>query len=416
MINLRQGCRRSHSNYGYDGRIGSHVKRIILSLFLVCFGANPLLSAAMPPAEKLPIVYHPNYDISLGWAVDWIASWLHPFDTHKYSKTYNYLVKNVGVKENQFHTPKMATQEDLLLVHTQEYLDSLNNPSNVAVIAEVGPLRFLANWIIQSCILDPMKYGTGGTILGCELALKHGWAINLSGGYHHAKPNNGEGFCFFNDIAIAIYKLRQKLKQENPDFNESQFKILIVDLDAHQGNGHEIIFLRDPNVFILDIYNQWKYPRDLAAKRGINFDCPVDSGIGDDEYLGRLREILPRAIKESKPNLIIYNAGTDILKGDNVGSMGVSAQGIITRDEFVFRTARKNGIPTLMILSGGYTPQSAEIISHSIENLLTNVIGASFEKPVEAAPDGSCCSSEPSKRKKADSQQPPSSRKKKVRK
>ena len=221
------------------------------------------------------------------------------------------------------------------------------------------------NPILQKQLLVPKKYATGGTILGCELALEQGWAINLSGGYHHAKADSGGGFCFFADVPIAV----KKLWEEKPDLS-----VMIVDLDAHQGNGNAAIFGDDPRVSIFDVFNGHIYPGDYVAAQYVEYNHPVKMYIGDGEYLGLLKMELPAAIDESAPGLVIYNAGTDILKGDMLGGMSITAEGIVKRDEIVFRCAVERKIPILMLLSGGYTRRSAKIIGRSIENILINVL------------------------------------------
>ncbi len=222
------------------------------------------------------------------------------------------------------------------------------------------------NPILQKNVLVPKKYATGGTILGCELALEHGWAINLSGGYHHAKADSGGGFCFFADVPIAVKKLWEK----RPDL-----PVMIIDLDAHQGNGNAAIFKDDKRVSIFDVFNGHIYPGDYEAAQYVEYNHPVKMYIGDGEYLGLLKMELPAAIDESAPKLVIYNAGTDVLKGDMLGGMSITADGIIARDELVFKCALERKIPILMLLSGGYTRKSAKIIGRSIENILINVLG-----------------------------------------
>lgn len=329
---------------------------IILSLF---GGSSP---GEEKKPDKLPIVYSKHYDITL-----FGLQRLHPFDTEKYGKVYRYLVDKAGVDKNKFYTPGIVSEEDLLSVHTQEYLSSLNHSTNIARIAELGILSVVPNAILQSRVLNPMKYATGGTMLGCELAIEYGCAINLSGGYHHAKADSGGGFCFFADIPIAVYKLFKK----NPHLS-----VMIIDLDAHQGNGYESVLKDDPRVHIFDVYNEQIYPQDSAAKKYIKFDYPVKAYIKDKEYLSLIEKEIGGAIVKSKPDIIIYNAGTDILEGDPLGCMSISEDGIIKRDEIVFKSALKNNVPILMVLSGGYTRKSAIVIGRSIENILRNVIPA----------------------------------------
>lgn len=315
--------------------------------------------------NKLPVIYSPHYNITL-----FGLEKLHSFDTQKYGRVFKFLQDKMGLKKRQFYEPAMATEEELLLVHTREYLQSLSCSKNIAGIAELGLLAFFPNFILQNRILRPMKYGTGGTILGCDLALKYGWAINLSGGYHHAQSDKGGGFCFYSDVPIAVHALWKK----------KNINILIIDLDAHQGNGFESVFKNDQRVYILDMYNSMIYPMDREAKKYIDCEIPVSSFIKEREYLKILEEKVPFAINRSSCDLIIYNAGTDIFKDDPLGKMNITMQGIMKRDEIVFRQALQRKIPILMVLSGGYTGMSSVIIAGSIENLLTNVIGVAKVK------------------------------------
>ena len=310
---------------------------------------------------RLPIIFSPRYDIRvLG------IEKLHPFDSEKYGKVHRHLVEQVGIDEGAFYLPEPVTDEELLKVHTSSYLESLSKSANIALIAEVMIAALVPNAILQKHLLEPIRYGTGGTILGCALAREQGWAINLSGGYHHAKADSGGGFCFFADVPLAVAKMRE---------TRPRGKVLIVDLDAHQGNGNASIFRDDPRVDIFDVFNRSIYPGDYEAARHVRYNHPVGMFIGDKEYLGLLERELPPAVDESAPELIFYNAGTDVLAGDPLGGMSITVGGILRRDGFVFRTALDRKIPIVMLLSGGYTRKSAGVIGRSIKNLLKNVIG-----------------------------------------
>ena len=310
---------------------------------------------------KLPIIFSPRYDIRvLG------IEKLHPFDSEKYGKVHRYLMETVGIDEGAFFLPDPVSEEELLTVHTPEYLHSLKKSPTIAMISEVMMAAFVPNDVLQKHLLMPMRVATGGTILGCRLAIERGWSINLSGGYHHAKASSGGGFCFFADVPIAV----RKTWEENP-----ARKVLIVDLDAHQGNGNASIFRNEPRVDIFDIFNASIYPGDSEAAQHVKYGRPVKMSVGDGEYLGLLKRELPSAIEESSPGLIIYNAGTDVLAGDPLGGMNISSEGIIQRDGIVFRCAVDRKIPILMLLSGGYTRNSAGVIGRSIENVLINIIG-----------------------------------------
>ncbi len=309
---------------------------------------------------KVPFVFHPHYDISFAGLEK-----LHPFDTKKYSKIAQYLIKNLKLSKDQFYTPIMISDEDMLLVHTKEYSNSLQSSWKLGLIADMPLLGLLPNKVVQKALLNPVKLATGGTVLATQLALEYGWAINLSGGYHHAKaaePVLG-GFCIINDICIAT----KKILLQHPEF-----RILIVDLDAHQGNGIEDILKNEPNVAIFDMFNALTWPGDYACQERINFRFPLKSRTDDKEYLRILSNALPCAIDSVKPDLIIYNAGTDIYEKDPIGALSVSKQGIIDRDQFVFEQAIHRNIPIVMTLSGGYHADSHAIVSESIENLWYN--------------------------------------------
>lgn len=327
---------------------------LLLPIFFVCLATMPYQEVS----REIPLIFHKKYDISF-----FGIEKFHPFDTKKYSKVFNNVTEALKIKPAQCYTPDRITDEELLMVHTKTYLDSLNSSSTIAYIAEIPFLSYVPNFLLRWCLLEPMRYATYGTVKGAELALQYGWAINLSGGYHHAKSDSGGGFCFYADIPLAINNLRKI----NPNLS-----VMIIDLDAHQGNGHEAICKNDPNVYIFDVYNQDIYPRDEHVKQYIDFHHPVSSGIKDDAYLSLLECTLPEAINKVQPDLIIYNAGTDIYEQDPLGGMKITANGIIKRDALVFRLA--NNIPILMVLSGGYHIASADFISKSVVNILQNII------------------------------------------
>ena len=206
-----------------------------------------------------------------------------------------------------------------------------------------------------------MRWATKGTIIAAAEALKCGIAVNFSGGYHHASKENGEGFCLYSDIAISIGILRKSKKLLKED------QILIIDLDAHQGNGLERIFIADQDVKILDMYNQDIYPKDSLAKKRIDCDIPLDSGTSDQKYLAKLEKYLTRFLENSSnPKIAFYNAGSDVYQFDSLGQLSISAKGIFERDKFVFDILTNANIPWVMVLSGGYTKESYKLIAQSI--------------------------------------------------
>ena len=303
---------------------------------------------------NIPIVYSPNYNIEFFGLEEF-----HPFDSKKYGRIYEFL-KDHSVETNSFIVGKKADDEILLQHHTQSYLDSLNSSWELARITELGFLRFFPTKLARNIVLEPMLYQTGGSIMAAKAALERGWAINLGGGFHHASSENGEGFCALADISLIIKYLRREGLIK---------KAMIIDLDAHQGNGHERDFLEDNNVYIFDIYNKDVYPREHAVKHAINKKVELPIYAGNKLYNSNFIPAIKQAFSEFKPDIIIYVAGTDILDSDPLGGLGVSAKGVIERDELVFKYAFENKIPIVMLLSGGYQKSNAYIITKSIMNL-----------------------------------------------
>lgn len=187
---------------------------------------------------------------------------------------------------------------------------------NAAKISEIPFLIFVPNVIVQRCYLKKMRYQTGGSILASKLALQNGWSINLGGGFHHCSSSNGGGFCAYADISLIVHKLVVEERQLN--------KVMIVDLDAHQGNGHERDFLKNKNVFIFDMYNAFIYPRDHIAKNGIDVAVELKPHTNDESYLAKLRKFLDLSLTKFQPDMIVYNAGTDVLLGDPLGMLDIT--------------------------------------------------------------------------------------------
>ncbi|KAK1799642.1 hypothetical protein P4O66_006176, partial [Electrophorus voltai] len=304
-----------------------------------------------------------------------------------------------------------ASEEDLLVVHTRRYLSRLKWSLVVATITEIPPLIFLPNFLVQRKVLRPLRTQTGGTIMAGKLAMDRGWAINVGGGFHHCSSDKGGGFCAYADITLTIKFLFERV--------EGVSRATIIDLDAHQiwaalsfsetadllgcshtsislhgmfqkrkkknpvsagslganallmpeGNGHERDFLDDRRVYIMDAYNRYIYPGDGYAKRAIRRKVELDWGTEDIEYLQKVELHSEGALNEIRPDIVVYNAGTDILDGDPLGGLAISPQGIVKRDEIVFKAARSRGIPILMVTSGGYQKKTARVIADSILNL-----------------------------------------------
>ena len=240
------------------------------------------------------------------------------------------------------------------------YVFKLISPCYVNSLFDV-PVFFFSSWFIRWRFLDPMLAATDGTIAAAYMAIQNGWAINLGGGAHHASFNRGGGFCVYPDLTFAIHYVRKYMGIK---------KVMIVDLDAHQGNGHGRDFIGDKNTFIVDCYNPTIYPGDEYAKQAIQLEILVGVEDTDESYLSKIEKI-EQSIESFEPELIVYNAGTDILEGDSLSKMRITPGGIMRRDEFIFRLARERfQIPILMVLSGGFEKKNAQCVSDSLVNLV----------------------------------------------
>ncbi|KAK4745547.1 hypothetical protein SAY87_011859 [Trapa incisa] len=307
------------------------------------------------PSNKVPLIYSSTYDITfLG------IEKMHPFDSSKWGRICQFLISEGVLEKRQIVEPLEASSDDLCVVHSESYLNGLKWSGKVALIIEVPPVALIPNFIVQKKLLHPFRKQVGGTILAAKLAKERGWAINVGGGFHHCSAESGGGFCAYADISLCIHFAFIRL-----DIS----RVMIIDLDAHQGNGHETDFSHDRRVYILDMFNPQIYPQDYEARRYIDQKVEVMSGTTTDDYLRKLDDALEVAARAFNPELIVYNAGTDILDGDPLGLLKISPSGIAIRDEKVFLFARDRNIPIIMLTSGGYMKSSARIIADSISNL-----------------------------------------------
>jgi histone deacetylase 11 len=307
------------------------------------------------------IVYSRRYNIGF-----YGLERLHPFDSRKYGRAWRAIRSALGASAKKLlrSVDRPVSREELLLVHSPEYLDQLRDPAMVARVLELPVVSRLPGWLVDRHVLSPMRWATRGTILAAEAALQEGLVINLGGGFHHAKPGSGEGFCAYADAAIAIRSLRERKLLAETD------RVIHIDTDAHQGNGVSHTFLGDNRVFLFDIFHGSIYPYgDVAAKGRIDCAIPVTSRCTESEYQGLLERHLPGfldSVGRSKIGLAIYNAGTDVFAGDPLGRLNLSAAAILKRDLYVVGELRRRGLPTVMLLSGGYTRQSYRLVADSV--------------------------------------------------
>lgn len=305
---------------------------------------------------KTKLVYSPRYNFGLMGLEK-----LHPFDAKKFSRTWHSLESEWRGQLSDYavDVPEPISDEQLLRVHSSAYLNSLHSNKNITKVVEISAIHFLPNLMLQKGLITPARFATAGTLEAARLALTGCMAMNIGGGFHHAFADHGEGFCFFADAALAIETLRAEDKL-SPTSN-----IVMIDLDAHRGNGFTSFYEDDKHVGIFDLYNMQVYP---GLKEGDPEDfpwiIPMRAGLGSSEYLQLVEAELPRFLDHwQQPALAFYNAGTDVLSTDKLGALNVSYDAVKTRDRFVVDLLRKKSIPTVTMTSGGYSKESYQLIA-----------------------------------------------------
>ncbi len=284
----------------------------------------------------LKIAYHPCYEHPLKKG--------HRFPMEKYDLLPRQLIHEGTCELDNFFEPDLVGKEDVIRVHSKAYYDKLIS-LNLSRSEERATGFPLSHQLVERELRI-----TQGTIEASKYALKYGFAMNIAGGTHHAYSNRGEAFCLLNDQAVgAAYLLHHKLVN----------KVLIVDLDVHQGNGTAEIFKNEPKVFTFSMHGASNYP---FEKETSDLDIPLKDHTNNDEYLAILKETLPQLITSHQPDFIYYLSGVDILASDKLGKLGCTLQGCKERDNFVLQLAHSKNIPVMCSMGGGYSPDIKTII------------------------------------------------------
>ena len=261
----------------------------------------------------------------------------HRFPMLKYELMPGQLLHEGTITEENIFAPQLCSSETVLLTHEEAYLNKLIHQHLSA--REQRVIGFPQSPALTQRELIIAQ----GTIDGCMYAMENGVAMNIAGGTHHAFKNRGEGFCMLNDQAIASnYLLNNNLAK----------KILIIDLDVHQGNGTAKLFEHEPNVFTFSMHGKNNYP---FHKEKSDLDVELLDGTNDEIYLQLLRDTLPALIEKVQPDMAFYLAGVDILETDKFGKLKVTMNGCKQRDEFVFTQLKQNNIPCQTSMGGGYS-------------------------------------------------------------
>jgi len=273
------------------------------------------------------IVYSDQYDLNLGD---------HVFPSVKYKLTKQRLLADAVARSEDFVQPEPATDEDVALVHHREYIRKLKEGK----LSHVEILRLEIPYSPE--LVRAVWLAAGGSILAGRVALEDGVAVNLGGGFHHAFPDHGEGFCVLHDVAIAIRRLQK---------DGLVRRAMTVDTDVHDGNGTAAIFAGDDSVFTLSIHQENNYP---YPKPPSSLDINMADGAEDEEYLAALGEGLDAALERFTPDVLFYLAGADPYREDQLGGLKISLDGLERRDRMVYEKARAKKIPVAVTLAGGY--------------------------------------------------------------
>ena len=282
------------------------------------------------------LVYSDSYDLNFGQ---------HVFPTEKYRLVHDRLLSDGFASAQDFFAPEPASDEQILLVHKPEWVTKL----------KTGSLSYFDLMKLEIPYSEQMVkafwLATGGTILASRNALRDRIGFNIGGGYHHAFAGHGEGFCAIHDVAVAIRVLQKE---------DAIKRAMVVDCDVHHGNGTAGIFAGDASVLTLSIHQFENYP---TEKPPSTIDINLPDGVGDEEYLHELKEDLEPAIREFRPDLLMYIAGADPYREDQLGGLALTMDGLKARDRLVLETALGAGIPVSIALAGGYARNTDDTVT-----------------------------------------------------
>jgi acetoin utilization deacetylase AcuC-like enzyme len=281
------------------------------------------------------LVYSDDYHLNLGD---------HVFPSIKFKLIRDRVLAQGIARPEDIIEPEPASDDDVALVHDLSYIHKLKTGTLSAYEIQrmevpYSPELVRAVWL-----------SAGGSILAAQLALEHGVCFNIGGGFHHAFPDHGEGFCVLHDVAIAIRRLQK---------DGTIATAMTVDCDVHQGNGTAFIFADDSTVYTFSIHQEHNYPE---PKPPSNLDVNLQDGVGDDEYLAALAGGLDQCFRECQPDLVCYVAGADPYREDQLGGLRLTLQGLMDRDRLVFEKSRAHNAPVMVALAGGYARNVSDTI------------------------------------------------------
>jgi acetoin utilization deacetylase AcuC-like enzyme len=306
----------------------------------------------MPP--RATVVHSPEYHCDIG---------SHVFPVEKFERVRRCLVESGDVRDDQILCPGLASRGDLLLVHTAEYLDDLEH-------LRWTPRTACSELPLTAEIVRAYVLAAGGTTLAAREALRGGAGVNIGGGFHHAFADLASGFCYINDLAVAIRVLqRERLVQ----------RAAVVDADLHQGNGTARLFRGDSSVFTFSIHQEHLYP----VKQHSDLDIGLENGTGDDEFIARFGVGLEH-VWAHRPELVLYQAGADPFQDDQLGSLRLTHAGLERRDRLVLEGCAGRGIPVVVTLGGGYARRLEDTVRIHVRTcqIAIHLADRSVERPV----------------------------------
>ena len=289
------------------------------------------------------LVYHDKYDLNLGE---------HVFPSQKYRLIYEKLLADGIASREDFVRPNMASDDDILRVHTADWVGKLK--TGTLSLSEKMKLEVP----YSKKLVEAFWVAAGGTIAAAQTAMRHGFGCNIGGGFHHAYPGHGEGFCAIHDVAVSIRRLQH---------DGAIQKAMVVDTDVHQGNGTAAIFAQDESVFTLSIHQENNYP---AHKPPSTIDLDLQDGVGDEEYLATLLPAVRRGLEKFQPDALFYVGGADPYREDQLGGLALTMEGLKRRDGSVFQEARRRNVPVVTTFAGGYARRVQDTIQIHVNTVL----------------------------------------------
>jgi acetoin utilization deacetylase AcuC-like enzyme len=299
-----------------------------------------------PPVNRMlpfKLIYHEGYDLNLG---------AHVFPSQKFKLIAEKLVEEGIANKEDFLRPEPAPDEDILRVHTRDWVHKLK--TGTLTLSEQMKLEVP----YSKELVEAFWLAAGGTMAAAEAALRDGFGCNIGGGFHHAYPGHGEGFCAIHDVAVAIRFLQH---------HKAIAKAMVIDTDVHHGNGTAAIFARDETVFTLSIHQLNNYP---AHKPASSLDLDMENGVGDEEYLNTLLPAVRHSVENFQPEMIFYIGGADPYRDDQLGGLDISMKALKARDIGVFEEARRRKIPVVTALAGGYALRVEDTVQIHVNTVL----------------------------------------------